>query len=297
MLKHLPASVKGILNTLLTVLHTLFWCVPLYIVFFLKIILPYPKWQRTCYKIMASLGNNWIRTNNLLMDLTLDIKWDLPTLDHLSLNDWYFIIVNHQSWSDILILQRIFLDKTPFIRFFIKKQLLWLPVINIAWLAFDYPIMHRYPKETLIAHPELRGKDLAATQKSCERYKLIPVSILNFLEGTRFTELKHTKQHSPYHHLLIPKAGGLSFAINAMDKRITHLLDVTIAYPEGRKSFWDFLCGKVHQVVVKVQLREIPPALLNGNYADDEHYRQQFKTWVNAIWNEKDQLLKNILKE
>lgn len=297
MLKHLPAPVKGILNIFLTVLHTLFWCVPLYIVFFLKIIFPNPKWQRTCYKIMASLGNNWIRTNNLLMDLTLDIKWDLPPLDHLSLNDWYFIIVNHQSWSDILILQKIFLDKTPFIRFFIKKQLLWLPVINIAWFAFDYPIMHRYSKETLSAHPELRGKDLAATQKSCEKYKLIPVSILNFLEGTRFTQLKHAKQHSPYHHLLIPKAGGLSFAINAMDKRITHLLDVTIAYPEGCKSFWDFLCGKVHHIVVKVQFREIPPSLLNGNYADDEHYRQQFKTWVNTLWNEKDQLLTTLLKQ
>lgn len=297
MLRWLPAPVKGILNALLTALHTIFWCIPLYVLCFLKIIIPNPKWHRVCYKAMAALGDCWIRTNNLLMQLTLDIRWDLPSLDHLSVKDWYFIISNHQSWSDILILQKIFLGKTPFIRFFIKKQLLWLPVINIAWFAFDYPIMHRFSKETLLAHPELRGKDLAATKKSCERYKLIPVSILNFLEGTRFTKQKQAKQNSPYQNLLIPKAGGLSFAINAMDKKITHLLDVTIAYPEGRKSFWDFLCGKVNRIVVKVHQREIPTSLLSGNYTDDEHYRQQFKSWVNELWKEKDELLTALLKE
>lgn len=225
------------------------------------------------------------------MDLTLNIKWDLPTLPYLSTEDWYFIVSNHQSWSDILILQKIYLNKTPFIRFFIKKQLLWLPVINVAWFAFDFPILHRFSKEKLAKHPELRGKDLEATQQSCEKFKLIPVSILNFLEGTRFTVAKHQKQQSPYKHLLNPKIGGLAFAINAMDKKITHLCDTTIVYPDGRLSFWDFLCGKVNRVIVKVELREIPPPLLKGNYTEDEAYRNQFKAWVTRFWQEKDELL------
>lgn len=245
---------------------------------------------------MLVLGNGWTGTNNLLMDTTLNIKWDISEPSGLSTNDWYFIISNHQTWTDILVLQKVFLNKTPFIRFFIKKQLLWLPILNIAWFAFDFPILRRYSKETLAAHPELRGKDLAQTQKSCEKFKLLPVTILNFLEGTRFTPAKHQKQQSPYQHLLLPKSGGFAFAIQAMDKKITHVLDVTIAYPEGRQTFWDFLCGKVHHIIVNIQPREIPSNLLSGNYTEDENYRMQFKNWINELWLEKDKYLKTVLK-
>lgn len=240
---------------------------------------------------MSKVGNAWIKSNNLLMALTLNIQWELPALDNLSLNQWYFIISNHQSWSDILVLQKLFLGKVPFIRFFVKKQLLWLPLVNVAFFAFDFPVMRRHSKETLAAHPELRSQDLLATQKACQKFKLIPVSILNFLEGTRFTPKKHQLQQSPYPHLLKPKAGGFAFAIQAMDKLITQLLDVTIIYPEGRKTFWDFLCGKVHRVIVKVQLRDIPPELLTGNYSTDENTRHQFKVWVESLWQEKEMLL------
>ena len=296
MLRWLPAPLKGLLNALAVMIHTVFWCIPLFTLLLFKLVIPTPSFQRLCYKGMNFLGNGWVSTNNLLMALTLDIQWTLPTLTNLSVNDWYFIIANHQSWSYILILQKVFLHKTPFIRFFIKKQLLWLPVINIAWYAYDFPIMHRFSKETLQAHPEWRGKDVEATRRACEKFKLIPVSVLNFLEGTRFTPSKHKHQHSPYRHLLVPKCGGFAFAINALDKRITHVLDVTIAYPQGRQSFWNFICGKVHQVTVEVVQREIPNALLSGNYSDDEHYRHEFKEWVNGIWKEKDERLDSLLK-
>jgi 1-acyl-sn-glycerol-3-phosphate acyltransferase len=287
----LDAMLIGIITSVLAILNTIFWCTPLYVLFFLKILIPYSAWQQVCYRYMCWLGNSWIKSNNLLMDLTLNIEWDLPKLEGLSTNGWYFIISNHQSWSDIIILQKIYVEKVPFIRFFIKRILLWLPVINVSFLAYDFPVMRRYPKEKLLANPELRKQDLIATQKACEKFKLIPVSILNFLEGTRFTPKKHKMQHSPYPHLLNPKAGGFAFAINAMDNLITTVLDTTIIYPEGRKTFWDFLCGKVKKVIVKVTVRQIPPELLSGNYTDDEHYRTQFKAWIQKIWEEKEVLL------
>ncbi len=226
-----------------------------------------------------------------MMNMTMNIKWDLPDLSHLQYHQWYFIISNHQSWTDILVLQRIFLKKVPFIRFFIKKELMWLPVLNLAWWAYDFPIMHRHTKEQIEKNPSLRTRDLEATKKACERYKHFPVTILNFLEGTRFTKKKHDKQKSPFKHLLVPKLGGFAYAVNAMDKKITHILDVTIIYPEGRKTFWDFLCGRVHHIVVKVQDREIPSDLLQGNYTEDENYRTRFKAWINTLWQEKDNLL------
>lgn len=225
------------------------------------------------------------------MNSTMNIKWDLPDFSHLEYKQWYFIICNHQSWTDILILQRIFLKKIPFIRFFIKKELMWLPVLNLAWWAYDFPIMHRHTKEQIEKNPELRNKDLMATKKACDKYQFMPVTILNFLEGTRFTALKHQKQQSQFKHLLNPKLGGFAYAVNAMDKKITHVLDVTIIYPQGAMSFWDFLCGRVNQITVKLQTREIPVELLKGNYTEDEIFRNKFKAWINQIWLEKDKQL------
>lgn len=287
---------RGCMSILLIVVLTIFWTTPMYLLLILKVLSPHPKFLAVVNYLLLRASDKWIQSNNLVMDLMLNINWDLPDFSHLEYKQWYFIICNHQSWTDILILQRIFLKKIPFIRFFIKKELMFLPVLNGAWWAYDFPIMHRHTKEQIAKNPKLRTKDLQATKKACEKYKLFPVTILNFLEGTRFTKTKHHKQQSPFHHLLVPKLGGFAYAVNAMDKKITHILDVTIIYPEGRKSFWDFLCGRVRHISVKLQIRDIPPNLLQGNYTEDESYRNNFKNWIHTIWHEKDTLLNQSLK-
>lgn len=292
----LIAPIKGIINVVMLILLTIFWCIPIYVLFILRLICKNSRWQQWMNYCLIGCAQNWTRTNNLMMELTQNIEWDLPNFDNLQYKQWYFIVSNHQSWSDILILQRIFLKKIPFIRFFIKKELMWVPFINFAWWAFDFPIMHRHSKETLAKYPSLREKDLTATKKACARFKENPVTILNFVEGTRFTLKKHAKQKSPYHNLLIPKAGGFAYAVTAMEKKVTHVLDVTIVYPYGRKTFWDFLCGRVNKITIRLQEREIPNELLQGNYTEDETYRKKFKDWINAIWLEKDLFLNSLLK-
>lgn len=285
--------IKGCYNCLFLAAHTIFWCTPMYILFVFKVLSPTRSILGFFNRLLLIMSDNWIRSNNFMMNTTMNIKWDLPDFSHLEYKQWYFIICNHQSWTDILILQRIFLKKIPFIRFFIKKELMWLPVLNLAWWAYDFPIMHRHTKEQIQKNPELRNKDLMATKKACDKYQYMPVTILNFLEGTRFTALKHQKQQSPFKHLLNPKLGGFAYAVNAMDKKITHVLDVTIIYPQGAMSFWDFLCGRVNQITVKLQTREIPVDLLKGNYTEDEIFRNKFKAWINEIWLEKDKQLSN----
>ncbi len=286
---------KGCYNAVFLALHTIFWCSFMYIFYFFRCLSPTQGLYNFCNRILLWLADNWIASDNFMMNSTMNIKWELPDFDHLAYKQWYFIICNHQTWTDILVLQRIFLKKIPFIRFFIKKELMWLPVLNGAWWAYDFPIMHRHTKEQIEKNPSLRNKDLMATKKACLRYQHMPVTILNFLEGTRFTPQKHQKQHSEYKYLLNPKLGGFAYAINAMDKKINHVLDVTIIYPEGRQTFWDFLCGRVHHIVVKLVEREIPTNILSGNYVEDEIYRTNFKEWINNIWNEKDKLLTSFL--
>lgn len=294
MLKKLPAPLKGTLNALFLASHTLFWCIPMYALFVLKLLSPTQKCRAWTDKALVFTANHWIQSNNLFMTLTHDTLLQTPDFAklNLKLNDWYFITVNHQCWTDILILQKIFLYQIPFIRFFIKKELMLIPVFGAAWWAYDFPIMSRYSKETLQKKPHLKGKDLLKTQKSCDIFKNYPVTILNFLEGTRFTKQKQAQQNSPYQELLKPKLGGFSFALQAMDQKIKHILDVTIIYPHGRLSFWDFLCGRVKKIVIDIKPKEVPTQFLDWQNPDDPHLRSEFGEWINALWLEKDRLIK-----
>ena len=175
----------------------------------------------------------------------------------------------------------------PFLKFFLKRQLIYVPIIGLAWWALDFPFMKRGAGS--------RQADLAAARKACEKFRQIPTSVMNFLEGTRFSRAKHAAQASPYRHLLKPKVGGLATAIGAMGERFDALLDVTIVYPGGVPSFWDLLSGKVRQVVVRVHERSIPPDLLGGDYEGDPAFRARMQAWVTALWAEKDARIEAIV--
>jgi 1-acyl-sn-glycerol-3-phosphate acyltransferase len=226
------------------------------------------------------------------MKLTQQMKWDVEGIEQLDKNQWYLVSSNHQSWADIFILQHLLNRKIPMLKFFLKRQLIWVPVIGLCWWALDFPFMKRYSKEYLEKYPHKRGEDFESTQRACERFKYIPVTVFNFLEGTRFTPAKHQKQNSPYQWLLKPKAGGIAFVVGAMGDNLNALLDVTIAYPRHKQpSFWDFMCGKVNRLHVRVQLKPIPEHFLNRNYREDETFRNEFQQWVTQLWHEKDTLL------
>jgi 1-acyl-sn-glycerol-3-phosphate acyltransferase len=178
------------------------------------------------------------------------------------------------------------------LKFFLKQQLIWVPVIGLCWWALDFPFMKRYSKEYLARHPERRGEDFERTRKACEKFMYTPVTVFNFLEGTRFTPAKQQQQQSPYQWLLKPKAGGIAFVLGAMGDKLNCLLDITIAYPgHEQPSFWDFICGKVDKLQVRVQQKEIPAEFLNRNYSEDEEFRENFQQWVSQLWMEKDALM------
>jgi 1-acyl-sn-glycerol-3-phosphate acyltransferase len=115
----------------------------------------------------------------------------------------------------------------------------------------------------------------------------MPVSVMNFVEGTRFTPAKHDAQSSPYRHLLRPKAGGLAFVLDAMGDALHAVLDVTIVYPQGRPTMMDLIAGRVRDI--RVHVRELPiDAALVGSYDEDTAFRGRVKLWVNTLWHEKD---------
>ena len=83
-------------------------------------------------------------------------------------------------------------------------------------------VAKKVTKKVLKKKPHLVSRDLERTKMACEKFKDFPVTILNFLEGTRFTTEKKIKQNSPYTNLLKPKVGGFAYALAAMDGKISH---------------------------------------------------------------------------
>ncbi|MDT8272256.1 MAG: acyltransferase [Desulfomonilia bacterium] len=291
MIRTLPSHTRGALAFFLMVINTVIWAVPVHILALTKILIRNDAWQKTCARALMSTVNCWIWGILNTLKLTQDTSYDIQGREGLSRNEWYFLNSNHQSWADILVLLITFHGYIPFFKFFLKKQLIWVPLLGTSFWALDYPYMERFSKSFLEKNPGMKGKDLETTIKACEQYQHTPVSILNFIEGTRFTREKHEKQQSPYKHLLRPKAGGFAFALAAMKGKITSILDVTIMYPPMDFTFWDYLCGRIPSISVRVKKLGVPTEFLDGDYLNDADYQNRFKTWVNTLWEEKDALI------
>ncbi len=296
MLSFLPGPVLGTLTALMIVLNLVFWIVPFYLVAIAKLLVPVARWRIACTHVLTIIGEAWISGNNFIASLHR-IQWDIQGTEGLSKQAWYLVSANHQSWADIFVIQAALNRRVPFLHFFIKKQLIWVPLLGLAWWALDMPFMQRHSKEAIARNPDLRRQDLEATRRACERFADQPTSIANFIEGTRHTEAKHKRQASPYKHLLRPKAGGMAFVIAAMGNgTIDTLLNILIAYPPKRSaSLWDLLSGNLPNVVVHVHKVSIPARMQGGDYQNDEAFRVQFQQWVDTMWHAHDDALEQIL--
>lgn len=297
MLTFLPPWLRGSLIMLLIVCSTLTLVPFLMLAALLKLLIPLTTTRRWFTIVSIEIANLWVGFNNLLLQVVNNIHWDIKGADGLDPKDWYFVTCNHQSWADILVVQKVLFRKIPMLKFFLKQQLIWVPVIGLAWWALDFPFMKRYSAAEIAKNPALKGKDLETTRKACEKFKYTPVTVFNFLEGTRFTPQKHAQQQSPYQYLLKPKAGGAAFVLGAMGDQLHTLLNITIHYPSNDHSFWHFLTGRVNKVIVRIDKQTIAPPFLNRDYLNDQEFRSNFQQWVSELWEQKDDQLKQLHKE
>ncbi len=295
MLKKLPGPVVMILGALLVWSNTAVAFVPLSFLALLKLAIPIRRWRTLMSRALAWIAETWVRFNSLCIRTFTSTTWEVEGLEGLSRETSYMVICNHQSWVDIPVLQMLLLGKVPFLRFFLKQQLIWVPLLGIAWWALDYPFMKRYGKQKLARHPELRGKDLETTKKACEKFKDVPVAVINFLEGTRITPDKHVAAGMAFRHLLPPRAGGLAFVLGAMGSHLGGLLDVTIVYPAGIPTVYDLFKNRIPRVRLLARRYDIPADFIVGDYAGDPGFRERFQAWVTRLWMEKDELMERQL--
>lgn len=271
--------------------NTIVWFVPLFLLALVKLVLPVAVLRRHLTRLLMWFGDNWVSVNRFLLAKSGSRQWQAIGVDGLRPDGWYLVLVNHQTWVDIVVLQSVFNRRIPFLKFFIKQELVWFPVLGIAWWALDMPFMKRRSPSYLARHPEEKGRDLESTRRACARFRDTPTTVLNFVEGTRFSEAKREARQSPYRHLLKPRAGGVAVALGSMGELFDHVLDVTVAYPDGVPSFWGLVCGDRVRAHVEVTTRALEPGLIGGDYETDRDYRRRVHQWLTDIWKAKDERL------
>ena len=294
MKKSFRGPTLGIITITACVLNTLFWALPILLLAVFKLLIPLKSWRKNCTRLLNTMAGCWVGGNKVIQRVLHHVKWEVTGLENLPKSGWYLVLSNHQSWVDIVVLQNIFHRRIPFLKFFLKKELFWYPVIGLCWWALDFPFIKRYTPKFLAKNPHLKGKDIETTLKACEKFSELPVSVMNFVEGTRFTKEKHAALKSPYSNLLRPRAAGIALVISGLSEKLHSIIDVTIAYPGQSKGFWPFVCGQIGEIKVHIESLPVTDDLI-GDYSVDRKFRVQFQKWLNKRWQEKDRRMDRML--
>ncbi len=293
----LRATTTTVFAATLLILNSIVHVIPLMLVTFFKMVFRSARLRAPIDRWLMAIAASWVDVNSWMMDKLSDTRITVTGLPEPRPQGHFLVICNHVSWVDIPVLQKLFNHRLPMLRFFLKSQLIWMPILGPAWWALDFPFMKRYSREQVQRRPELAGRDVEATRRACSKFRHIPVSIVNFVEGTRITPAKQKKQGSPFEHLLKPRAGGTAFTLDAMGETLDTLVDVTLAYPDGHNTLGDLFANRIAEIRVHIHLRPIPREFLKGDYQSDPDFRQRFQNWINELWEEKDRTMDQLLND
>ena len=289
-MKFIFENTIGIMSITFLVLNTFILSCLLIPLGIIKFFLPITALKVLFTKFIIKVGELWIFTNKIWVKALHNPKWQIIGKENIKSDGWTIATSNHQSFADIFLLQDITNRKMPMLKFFMKYVLIYVPVIGLSWWALDMPFLKRYTKKQLENNPELRGKDVREMKRALKHYALYPVTVFSFAEGTRFTIKKNLHQKSPFKNLLKPKEGGLATALSLVNE-IDSLIDFTIKFDTKKRSFWDYLCGRMNSVKVIIREIKIPAKFLNIDLLENKILRSEFKDWLHDIWNEKDILI------
>ncbi|MEZ9872096.1 MULTISPECIES: acyltransferase [Vibrio] len=287
-------NLRMALNVLFVTINTAVAALTLSLFAFIKLIVPISVVQTSCTHLANFTFWCWASLNLWMLNINNDIDWQVEGGEDISTKQWYLMISNHLSWADIVVLSSIMKDKMPMAKFFVKHELLYVPFVGLACWVLDMPFMRRHSRDFLLRNPERRNDDFNAIHKACNKFKLVPTTLVNFVEGTRANHSKLATANTPYRHLLKPKTGGVAFALSAMGPILDGIVDVTLAYPENQTSpFEDMLKGKMTKIVVRIKLH-LMDENVNGNYFEDKAFKRRFHNWLNSTWKEKDVYLDTV---
>ena len=289
----IKSSLVGFITLILIIIELTIGFGTLAIVNVPRAIFPFKSLKIKLAKVSNSIGEYTVYGLKIIMKIMHRDSMQVFDNNEFDKNTWYMAISNHQSWADIFILLVAAHKRIPLLKFFMKKELAWIPFIFLANKTLNMPFVNRHSKKELEKNPNLRNKDYQNTLKACKRFLRSPSTIFSYAEGTRNDAIKHKAQNSQYKNLLKPRIGGIATALSAMPN-INVLVDYSVVYKSEKRGAWSFLKGDMKDVKVLVRKYDIPENLKNKNYSTDAEYRENFKNWIEAIWIEKDQEIERL---
>ena len=295
-MKQIFHNVRGALFFGVCALNTIIAVIPVFILAVIKLLVPIPVVRWLTSQLLMGVGELWVTFNTFWFSTGASLDVQTRGMEGLRRDGWYLLIANHQICFDIIVLQAALNRRVSFLKFFIKQELIWFPMLGLVWWAMDMPFMKRYSASYLAKNPHMKGKDLETTRRACEKFRDTPTSVINFVEGTRFTEQKRIDRQSPYRHLLQPRPGGLAIALPSMGELFTSLVDVTMVYPNGAASFLDMCCGTPVPVIVDIREQPLEQWLVDGDYQGDRNHRMRLHAWLGETWAEKDEIIVQVRK-
>lgn len=290
---YIKSNIIGFFTFILIVVELIIGFGTLTIVNIPRAIFPFKSLKIKLSKISNTIGEYTVYGLKIIMKIMHRDAMQVFDNNEFDKNQWYMAVSNHQSWADIFILLVAAHKKIPLLKFFMKKELAWIPFVFLANKTLNMPFVNRHSKKQLEKNPNLRFKDYENTLMACKRFQRSPSTIFSYAEGTRNNSTKHQAQNSPYKNLLIPRVGGIATALSAMPN-IDVLVDYSVVYKSNKRGAWAFLKGDMRDVKVSVKKYNIPEDLKNKNYSTDEEYRKNFKIWIEGIWEEKDKEIERL---
>jgi hypothetical protein len=85
----------------------------------------------------------------------------------------------------------------------------------------------------------------------------------------------------------------MAIALSGMPQ-VNTLIDFTVVYATQKRSTWDFLCGDLSKAKVVAKTYALPENLKNRSFEEEDDYRKSFQTFVDRIWLEKQQTIKDL---
>ena len=290
---YIKSNIIGFFTFILIVVELIIGFGTLTIINIPRAIFPFKSLKIKLSKISNTIGEYTVYGLKIIMKIMHRDAMQVFDNNEFDKNQWYMAVSNHQSWADIFILLVAAHKRIPLLKFFMKKELAWIPFVFLANKTLNMPFVNRHSKKQLEKNPNLRFKDYENTLLACKRFQRSPSTIFSYAEGTRNNSTKHQAQNSPYKNLLIPRVGGIATALSAMPN-IDVLVDYSVVYKSNKRGAWAFLKGDMRDVKVSVKKYNIPEDLKNKNYSTDEEYRKNFKIWIEGIWEEKDKEIERL---
>lgn len=274
-------TLRGVVSFAILFCYTLVGCASVYVLALAQLLCPVPHWRRRIRGANDDVITAWVFLNEKMCHLFRWIRIESTLPNNLATRkDWWIIASNHQSWADIVILEIVFRKLAPPIKFFTKRELIWVPFLGFGLWLLRFPYVRRGKREKGQSRQQVQHKNRQELQRAERQFHERPISLLLFLEGTRFTPVKHAQQRPVYQHLLRPKLGGLAFSLEALADDVDRIVNVTVNYEGAVPGFWQFLCGRCSHVSVHVETIPLTAS-----------FNQNLKKEVMKLWEEKDHVL------